>query len=41
MNAMKYIALSASIACIVSLTGCVTYDSLSGTSYPEYNFWWR
>lgn len=41
MNAMKYIALSASIACMVSLTGCVTDDSLSGTSYPEYNFWWR
>ena len=41
MNAMKYIALSASLACMVSLTGCVTDDSLSGISYPEYNYWWR
>ena len=41
MNTLKYIAFAASIACLVSLTGCVTDDSLPGTSYPEYNCWWR
>lgn len=41
MNMLKYIAFAASLACLVSLTGCVTDDTTSGASYPEYNCWWR
>lgn len=41
MNTLKYVAFAASIACLVSLTGCVTDGSPYGISYPEYNFWWR
>lgn len=41
MNMLKYIAFAASLACLVSLTGCVTDNPPSGGSYPEYNCWWR
>lgn len=41
MNMLKYIVFAASLACLVSLTGCVTDDTPSGSSYPEYNCWWR
>lgn len=40
MKTLKYLAFATSLACLVSLTGCVSDSTPSGTSYPEYEKWW-